>query len=188
MTLFNIILIAFSLAMDSFAVSLSNGLLLKEIKIKNGLKVGLFFGFFQFIMTIIGYFFGNFLGKPFFVFNYWICFIFLVLIGSKMIIESFKKENTNIRDTKNILSVQNLTILAIATSIDALAVGISFSILKVDILISSIIIGIIAFLLSFLGIIIGKKIGGNFSKNAEKIGGIILIIIGIKIIIEYLFF
>ncbi len=188
MSLFNVILIAFSLAMDSFAVALSNGLLLKEIKIRNGIKVGLFFGFFQFIMPIIGYFFGNFLGKPFFAFNYWVCFIVLVLIGSKMLIESFKKERNEIRDTENILSAKNLIILAIATSIDALAVGISFSILKVDILISSIIIGIVAFLLSFLGVILGKKIGGNFSKNAEKIGGIILIIIGIKILIEYLFF
>ena len=187
MSFYNIILIAFSLAMDSFAVALSNGLLISEIKLKNGIKVGLFFGFFQFIMNVIGYFFGNFFGKPFFAFNYWVCFIFLVLIGSKMVIESFKNDN-NIRDENNILSIKNLTILGIATSIDSLAVGISFSILKVNILFSSLLIGIIAFLLSFLGIIAGKKIGSKFSKNAEKIGGIILIIIGIKIIIEYLFF
>ncbi|MDE6181950.1 MAG: manganese efflux pump MntP family protein [Eubacteriales bacterium] len=187
MSLLNIIFIAFSLAMDAFAVSISNGLLLKKVRIKNGIKFGIFFGGFQFIMPIIGYYSGKIFEKQIIEFDHWIAFIFLTLIGGKMILDTFKEEE-NINDEKDILSIKNLTVLAIATSIDALAVGISFSILKVNIIISSIIIGIVAFILSFLGIIIGKKIGKRFSKNAEIIGGAILIFIGTKILIEHLFF
>ena len=103
-----------------------------------------------------------------------------------MIIETFKNDEDNVYDNKNILSIKNLTVLAIATSIDALAVGVSFSLINVNIFKSSLIIGIVAFIFSFLGILIGKKIGGLFSKNAERIGGIILIIIGFKILIQNL--
>ena len=188
MSLLNIIFIAFSLAMDAFAVSISNGLLLKEVKIKNGIKFGIFFGGFQFIMPIIGYYSARIFEKPIIRFDHWIAFILLTLIGGKMIVESFKNDDENIRDENEILSIKNLLILAIATSIDALAVGISFSLLKTSIAISSIIIGIVAFTLSLLGIMIGKKIGKVFSKNAEIAGGVVLIFIGSKILIQHLFF
>ena len=103
-----------------------------------------------------------------------------------MIIETFTKEENNICDDKNILSIKNLTVLAIATSIDALAIGVSLYVININILKPSLIIGIVAFIFSFMGILIGKKISNLLSKNAERIGGIILIIIGFKILIEHL--
>lgn len=188
MSLLNIVFIAFSLAMDAFAVSISNGLLLKEIKIKNGIKFGIFFGGFQFIMPIIGYYSTRLFEKQIIQFDHWIAFILLSIIGCKMIYETFKNDDEKIYDENKILSKKNLTVLAIATSIDALAVGVSFYVLKTNILLASILIGLVAFILSFLGIIIGKKIGKIFSKNAERLGGAILISIGTKILIEHLFF
>lgn len=188
MSLLSIIFIAFSLAMDAFAVSISNGLLLTMIKLKNALKFGIFFGAFQFIMPIIGYYTAKIFEKQIIAFDHFIAFILLTLIGGKMIYETFKNEEHTEKDEKSILSIKNLTILAIATSIDALAVGVSFAVLSINILVSSLIIGLVAFVLSFLGVIIGKKIGAKFSNNAERIGGAILIFIGFKILIEHLFF
>lgn len=186
MSFLEIIFISISLAMDAFAVSISNGILLKKIKISYALKFGLFFGFFQFIMPIIGYYLTNLVGNKILMFDHWIAFILLNVIGLKMIIETFKKEENNICDDKNILSIKNLTILAIATSIDALAIGVSLYVININILKPSLIIGIVAFIFSFMGILIGKKISNLLSKNAERIGGIILIIIGFKILIEHL--
>lgn len=186
MSILEIFFIAISLAMDAFAVSISNGLMLENIKIKYAVKFGIFFGGFQFIMPIIGYYLTNLLGDKILKFDHWIAFILLTTIGLKMIFETFKNEENNMYDNKNILAIKNLTILAIATSIDALAVGVSFSVIKVNIFNSSLIIGIVAFIFSFLGVIIGKKIGNLLSKNAERIGGLILIFIGFKILIEHL--
>ncbi len=186
MSIVEIIFISISLAMDAFAVSISNGMLLEKIKAKYAIKFGIFFGFFQFIMPIIGYYLTNLLGKQILNFDHWIAFILLNIIGFKMIIETFKQEENNISDDKNILSIKNLIVLAIATSIDALAVGVSFSVIKVNIFMPSLIIGIVAFIFSFVGVLIGKKISSLFSKNAERIGGLILIIIGFKILIEHL--
>ena len=183
-----IIFIAISLAMDAFDVSISNGILLPNIKIAYAIKFGIFFGSFQFIMPIIGYYLTNLLGDSILKFDHWIAFILLNVIGLKMISETFKKEEKeNIYDKKNILSIKNLTVLAIATSIDALAVGVSFSLIKVNIINASLIIGIIAFIFSFLGVLIGKKLGNLLSKNAERIGGLILVFMGFKILIEHLF-
>lgn len=187
MGILEIIFIAFGLAMDAFAVSISNGLLLKKININSAVKFGLFFGGFQFIMPVIGYFCGKIFSSSIERFDHWIAFILLNIIGIKMIMETFKEDEDNVYDDKNILSIKNLTVLAIATSIDALAVGVSFAVIKVSIFKASIIIGIVAFMLSFLGVIIGKKIGSMFSKNAERIGGFILIFIGFKILLEHLF-
>ncbi|WP_317367437.1 manganese efflux pump [uncultured Tyzzerella sp.] len=186
MSILEIIFISISLAMDAFAVSISNGMLLKKIKISYALKFGIFFGFFQFIMPIIGYYLTNLLGEEILKFNHFIAFILLNTIGFKMIINTFKKEKNNIYNDKNILSIKNLTVLAIATSIDALAVGVSFFVINLDIFRPSLIIGIVAFIFSFIGALIGKKIGGLLSKNTERIGGLILIIIGFKIFIEHL--
>lgn len=186
MNFLEIFFISISLAMDAFAVSISNGMLLKNIKIKYAIKFGIFFGSFQFIMPILGYYLTNFLGESLLKFNNYIAFALLNIIGLKMIIETFKNEKDNIYDNSNILSIKNLTILAIATSIDALAVGVSFSLINVNIFKSSLIIGVVAFIFSFLGVLIGRKISGLFSKNAERIGGVILIIIGFKILIQNL--
>lgn len=188
MGIISIFLIALSLAMDAFAVSVSNGLLLKNIKISNAIKFGVFFGVFQFIMPILGWVFAKNFSSVIKSFDHWIAFSLLVLIGGKMFIDTFKNEDElNIKDEVNILSIYNLTILAIATSIDALAVGVSFALIDINIWFSSSVIGIVAFILSFLGVIIGKQIGFIFQKNAERAGGIILIFIGTRILIEHIF-
>lgn len=178
--------IAVGLAMDAFAVSVSNGITIKKLKFSHAFKFGFFFGAFQFFMPIMGWFFASKFSEQIKAFDHWIAFILLFLIGFNMIIESFKTEN-NIYDNENILSLKNIIILSIATSIDALAVGISFAFFRINIYISSIIIGIVAFIFSFFGVIIGKKIGKYLNKNAERIGGIILITIGLKILLEHLF-
>ena len=187
MSLLNIILIAFSLSMDAFAVSISNGLILKKDKINAALKFGLFFGLFQFIMPLIGFYAASLFQSQIEALDHWIAFVLLFTIGSKMIHETFKKDE-DAKNDESVTSLKNLIMLAIATSIDALAVGVSFAFFDINIFASSAIIGLITFALSFFGVIIGEKIGYKFSKNAERIGGAILIIIGFKILIEHLFF
>ncbi|MCI8804984.1 MAG: manganese efflux pump [Clostridiales bacterium] len=187
-----ILFIAIGLAMDALAVSVSNGITLKKIKVKYALKFGLFFGVFQFIMPIIGWFCAKNFKNAIENFDHWVAFILLLIIGGKMFLESFKTEKENVTNNKNILSFYNMTILAIATSIDALAIGVSFAFLNnsqetLDIWQSSAIIGIVAFTMSYAGVYLGKKIGGLIEKNAERTGGVILIGIGVKILIEHLF-
>ena len=187
-----ILFIAIGLAMDALAVSVSNGITLKKIKVKYALKFGLFFGVFQFIMPIIGCFCDKNFKNAIENFDHWVDFILLLIIGGKMFLESFKTEKENVTNNKNILSFYNMTILAIATSIDALAIGVSFAFLNnsqetLDIWQSSAIIGIVAFTMSYAGVYLGKKIGDLIEKNAERTGGVILIGIGVKILIEHLF-
>ena len=183
-----IFFIAVSLAMDAFAVSVSNGLMLPKIQIKHAIIFGLFFGVFQFIMPLIGWACGSRFSQYIVNVDHWVAFVLLSLIGGKMVYETFKDDENNVRDEKNIMSFSNLTILAIATSIDALAVGVTFALVKVNVLSASVIIGIVAFILSFVGVMLGKKIGSVFQTYAERIGGLVLIGIGIKILIEHLFF
>lgn len=185
-----IFLIAIGLAMDAFAVSISNGIVLKKIEFKHALKFGLFFGIFQFIMPVIGWLCAKNFREAIESFDHWIAFILLLIIGGKMFLESFKDENENISDNKNILSFYNMTVLALATSIDALAVGVSFAFLNsekgLNIWQASLIIGIVAFVISYTGVYLGRKIGEFMQKNAERAGGIILIGIGVKILAEHL--
>lgn len=192
MNFFAVFLIAISLAMDAFAVSISNGLALSKVKPMHAVKFGLFFGIFQFIMPLIGYLCSKNFSGAIEEFDHWIAFILLVLIGGKMFIETFKNDDISVANKDEvILSFKNLTVLAIATSIDALAVGVSFAFVGegkgLGILEASAIIGIVAFVLSFIGAMLGRKIGDLFQKNAERIGGLILIGIGCKILIEHLF-
>lgn len=187
MDLLTIFLIAVGLAMDAFAVSISNGLLLNKINFISAFKFGFYFGSFQFIMPIAGWFAAREFSNQIKAFDHWVAFILLVIIGGKMFFETFNgEESLNIRSEKNILSASNLTVLAIATSIDALAVGVSFALTDTNIFYSSIIIGLVAFTLSFIGVLLGKKIGSLFKKNAERLGGLILIVIGVKILLEHL--
>ena len=164
-----IFLIAVSLAMDAFAVSVSNGLALEDIKPVHGLMHGAYFGFFQFLMPLIA-------------------FILLALIGGNMIKESFDEEDEDESRTDRLLAPGHMIMLAIATSIDALAVGISFSFarLSVGILQACLIIGCVSFVLPFCGVYLGKFIGGVFQKYATRVGGLVLIFIGIKILLEHL--
>ncbi|MCL5795277.1 MAG: manganese efflux pump MntP family protein [Patescibacteria group bacterium] len=173
--------IALGLAMDSFAVSVSSGSIIKQHHINNTLKIALFFGFFQGIMPLLGWLIGISLNELFSVIDHWLAFCILTFIGVKMIIESKKLESDF-----DPLNTYILTTLALATSIDALAVGLSFSLLRISIIIPAVIIGVVTFVLSFFGVIIGKKFGHLFQGSIEIIGGIILVIIGLKILIQHL--
>lgn len=177
------ILIALSLAMDSFSVSIARGLTNPQTKLfVEALKVGIFFGFFQAIMPVFGWLAGVTIIDFISDFDHWIAFGLLTFIGVRMMYESTKIESTKIVSSSNI-SV--LLMMSIATSIDALAVGLSYSFLEVSIVTPAIVIGVITFSLSFLGVYIGQRFGSFFEKIG-LVGGLILIIIGIKILTEHL--
>lgn len=188
MSLISIILIGIGLSMDAFAVSVTVGINTNNNdKVKMALKSGAFFGVFQGIMPLIGWAMGisfaEYIGKV----DHWIAFILLTFIGGKMFIESIKgkDENNDTSDNKEYTN-KEFFVLAIATSIDALAVGISFAFLNVNILSATIIIAIITFILCILAVYLGKLIGGIFKSRAEMLGGIILVLIGVKILMEHL--
>ena len=184
MDIISIIFIAFGLAMDAFAVSITSGLTIKSLKIKNALKIAIFFGLFQAIMPIIGWLAGLSFRDYISSIDHWIAFGLLSVIGSKMIYESFHMESN--KRKINQLNVYVLLIFSVATIIDALAVGLSLSFLKVSIVFPALIIGIVTFLLSILGVYIGNRFGHYFERKIEMIGGLILIFIGIKILFEHL--
>ena len=178
MSIIEMLCIAISLASDAFAVSLCKGMSIKNINIFDCLKIALYFSIFQMIMPVIGFVIGiKYAG---FVFKYSkiIVFIFLTIISLKMISESKEDSKCNAS-----LDMKEMIILSIATSIDALAVGISFALLQVSIYIPIIFIGIVTFILCFFGSYIGNKFGDKYKGKAELVGGIILIMIAFKIII-----
>ena len=177
------LLIAIALAMDAFSVSLTKGFTLKKITKSQVLWFAIFFGGFQALMPVLGWLGGIQLEWLITIFAPWIAFILLLLIGSNMIKESFSSDEEE--DSSDKFSFKELTLLAIATSIDAFAVGIAIALLKDPILISSAIIGIVAFLFSVAGIFIGKKIGHFVGDKFQILGGVILILIGIKILLGF---
>jgi len=184
MNFLTIFLTSLGLAMDAFVVSIGGGIALKKnLKIKDAIIIATFFGLFQFFMPILGWTCGLLFRDFILNFDHWIAFGLLALIGSKMIYESLNDESEESVDFR---SFSVLLTLAIATSIDALAVGLSFSVLKTPIITASSIIGIITFFLCVLGVFIGEKFGHLFDKQAEIIGGLILICIGTKILLEHL--
>lgn len=192
MSFFSIFMTGIGLSMDAFAVSLAKGICLKENELKYSLRVSLFFGGFQALMPLLGWWVGRYFESYIKSFDHWIAFILLAIIGGKMLIEAIKElkstEDTEIAAEceRDEFSYKKLTILAIATSIDALAVGVSFAFLSVSIIPSITIIGITTFVLSFFAVFLGKKLGEYMQSYAEIIGGVILIGIGIKILIEHL--
>jgi len=186
MGLTEIIIIAIGLSMDAFAVSITLGLSVKKPKIKEILIPGIYFGFFQMLMPLIGYLAGiNFAGK---IQNsdHWVAFVLLGIIGGKMIKESFCDDDDKVNE--NSFLFLKMLLLAIATSIDALAVGITFAFFEINILKTIIIIGLTTFVISICGVKIGNIFGTKFKSKAEFIGGAVLIILGFKILIEHLFF
>lgn len=183
-----LILTALSLAMDAFSVSISNGLCMKKVTIKEALKIGLFFGVFQGIMPLIGYFGGTLFSSFIESVDHWIAFVILSFIGLKMINEAVEKIKRPESCPTESLTTKTLFLQAIATSIDALAVGVGFAALNMDIFFAASVIMIITFVLSFFGVFIGKKVEGTFKEKAEIFGGLVLIGIGVKILIEHLFF
>ncbi len=177
-----IILIAIALAMDSFSVAITRGFTNTKPKmLAEALKIGFFFGTFQAVMPIIGWLAGISITDIISDFDHWIAFGLLTIIGARMIYESLSPKSEKIASSS---SLKVLVILSIATSIDALAVGLSLSFLEASIIEPAIIIGIITFSLSFLGVYIGKKLG-NY-KKIGVLGGIILIVIGLRVLIEHL--
>ena len=184
MSTFAIILVAVGLSMDAFAVSVCKGLNMKQIDYGKTLLIGLFFGGFQALMPLIGWLIGYKFQRHIENFDHWIAFLLLGFIGAKMIYESFKEDEDDSSDT---LKLSELFILAIATSIDALAVGIAFAMLiDINIFFSVAIIGLITFILSVFGVFIGNKFGSVYKNKAELAGGIILIVLGLKILLEHL--
>lgn len=183
MDFISIILIAIGLSMDAFAVSVSNGIVLKKVTALNSIKTGVFFGAFQAFMPILGWFLGNTFCMYIESIDHWLAFGLLSFIGANMIYESLKEEENEYRNPN---STKVLLVMAIATSIDALAVGVSFSMLQANIFIPAIVIGTITFIISSIGVFIGKKVGKLFKKNAEIFGGIILIIIGFNILMHHM--
>lgn len=187
MDLISTIVLACGLAMDAFAVSISSSIVLKEIKWSHALKFGLFFGVFQAGMPLIGWLAGIGFRSLIQGIDHWIAFGLLVLIGGKMIRESFKKDETDCNSpANNPLKFHVLLGLSIATSIDALAAGVSFGLLKLNIVTVITIIGAVTFALSTLGARIGKRLGSRFGERVELLGGIILVGIGVKIVIEHI--
>ncbi|MDR2940618.1 MAG: manganese efflux pump MntP family protein [Clostridiales bacterium] len=181
MGLTELLLTAIALAMDAFAVSVTNGASLKNIKTLDCLKIGLYFGLFQFLMPILGFSLAFSFKEYILDYDHWIAFFLLLFIGAKMIKESFEKGSAD----DNIMSTKNLLILAIATSIDAMAVGITLALTTSNILYPAAIIGLVAFAFSFFGAKLGNKIGEFFKTGAEWVGGLILIGIGLKILLEH---
>ena len=183
MELFEIIAIGIGLSMDIFAVSICKGLSMKKLSFKKIIIIAIYFGLAHALAPVVGYFLGStivgFVSKV----DHWIAFILLAIIGGKMIKDSTDKETDKRNDKVDIKTMLPLTI---AVSIDALAVGMTFAFFETNIVLAVSIIGIIAFIISILGAIIGNKFGDKFQNKAELSGGIILIIIGIKILIEHL--
>lgn len=180
---FELFLIALGLAMDSFSVSISNGLTANVFKKSKAITIALFFGFFQGIMPVVGWLAGESIANYISAFDHWVAFSLLTIIGVKMIHESFSNKPNNFLNTYNF---KVILILSVATSIDALAVGLSFSFLNISILSPALIIGVITFSLSFFGVYIGKRFGKILKNKIEVLGGLILIVIGVKILLEHL--
>ena len=185
MTLFELFVIAVGLSMDAFAVSICKGLSMQKMSWKKALVVGLYFGGFQAGMPLLGYFLGSRFQEKIMAFDHWIAFILLCLIGVNMIRESFSKEE---EQTDASISFRSMVPLAVATSIDALAVGVTFAFLRVEIVPAVSFIGIVTLLLSMAGVKAGNVFGSRYKSRAELVGGIILVLMGVKILIEHLFF
>lgn len=183
MDIFSMFFLAVGLAMDAFSVSITRGMLLK-CNFKYALTIALFFGGFQALMPVLGWLAGEQLAVVVELWAPWIAFLLLFLIGGKMIYEGLFQEEDE--EVCQIFSIKDILILSVATSIDAFAVGVTFAFLNTPILLPILIIGLVTFGLSFLGVYIGKKVGHLFEGKIEILGGLILIGIGLKILMEHL--
>ena len=182
MGIISILLIAVGLAMDSLAVSISGGIVMRPFCLRQSFRLAFTMGLFQGGMTLLGWLMGVSFSSYITAFDHWIAFILLGFLGGKMIYESFEEEETTISS----FSTKTLLTLGVATSIDALAVGVSMAFLKTSIYFPAFIIGFVTFTLSLIGVISGYRFGKIKGINVELLGGIILIAIGIKILIEHL--
>ena len=185
MGLIELFLIAVGLSMDAFAVSVCKGLAMPKCTFKKAAIVGLWFGGFQALMPAIGYILGAQFQETIASIDHWIAFVLLALIGGNMIHEALDNDE---EEANASLDVKTMFLLAVATSIDALAIGITFAFLKVNIIPAVCFIGIVTFIISFAGVKIGNVFGARYKNKAEIVGGVILILLGLKILLEHLGF
>lgn len=185
MSLIELFLIAVGLSMDAFAVAICKGLSMQKMNPRHALIIGLYFGGFQAFMPFLGYTLGVHFQNAITSYDHWIAFILLVIIGGNMIKESLSREEDSCDAS---VAFKDMVVLAVATSIDALAVGVTFAFLRVQIVPAVSFIGIITFLLSIVGVKVGTIFGAKYKSKAEFAGGAILIAIGVKILLEHLFF
>ena len=185
MGLIELFLIAVGLSMDAFAVSVCKGLAMPKCTFKKAAIVGLWFGGFQALMPAIGYILGAQFQEAIASIDHWIAFVLLALIGGNMIHEALDNDE---EEADASLDVKTMFLLAVATSIDALAIGITFAFLKVNIIPAVCFIGIVTFIISFAGVKIGNVFGARYKNKAEIVGGIILILLGLRILLEHLGF
>ena len=185
MGLIELFLIAVGLSMDAFAVSVCKGLAMPKCTFKKAAIVGLWFGGFQALMPAIGYILGAQFQEAIASIDHWIAFVLLALIGGNMIHEALDNDE---EEADASLDVKTMFLLAVATSIDALAIGITFAFLKVSIIPAVCFIGIVPFIISFAGVKIGNVFGARYKNKAEIVGGVILILLGLKILLEHLGF
>ena len=185
MGLIELFLIAVGLSMDAFAVSVCKGLAMPKCTFKKVAIVGLWFGGFQALMPAIGYILGAQFQEAIASIDHWIAFVLLALIGGNMIHEALDNDE---EEADASLDVKTMFLLAVATSIDALAIEITFAFLKVNIIPAVCFIGIVTFIISFAGVKIGNVFGARYKNKAEIVGGVILILLGLKILLEHLGF
>jgi putative Mn2+ efflux pump MntP len=184
MSIWELFVLAVGLSMDAFAVSVCKGLAIGKITVKDAAVVGLWFGGFQALMPLLGYFLGSRFAKYITEYDHWVAFILLALIGINMIRESFSKKE---EEADSSLGFKKMFLLAVATSIDALAVGITFAFLENTNIIAAVsFIGIVTFIISAVGVYIGSKFGAKYKNKAELAGGIILVLLGLNILLQHL--
>lgn len=189
MGIVELLLTGVGLAMDAFAVSVCKGLSMKKIRYGHAVVIALFFGGFQALMPFLGWALGTQFKDYIISIDHWIAFVLLAIIGGKMLKEAFSSDKEEVAqecEQGERMNYKELFLLAIATSIDALAVGVTFAFLNVNIYLAIAIIGVVTFLLAFAGVVIGNIFGSRFEKGAQIAGGAILIGIGLKILLEHL--
>lgn len=185
MTFWALFLIALGVSADAFAVALTKGVHMRKFNLRHALIIALTFGAFQALMPVIGWLVGTQFARYITEFDHWIAFGLLVIVGGKMLWEAFSAHEDTERDTDS-LDVRQLLLLAVATSIDALAVGITFALVPVSIVSAATLIGVTTAVFAFLGVIIGRRAGARFGKPAEIVGGLVLILIGTRILLDHL--
>lgn len=183
MNIIELFLLAAGEAMDASVVSMAKGTATRQLSFRHYMSVGLWFGGFQAAMTLIGYFVGAHFASFIAAYGYWVAFALLLFVGAEMIKNAFSKDEAKADANYSVIP---MLLMAVATSIDALAVGVSFAFIEVDIWLAAIIIGVVTFVFSAAGLKIGNIFGNRYNRSAELVGGIILIALGIKILLEQL--
>lgn len=183
-----LMLLALSLSMDAFAVAIANGIAARQVRTWDALKTGLFFGFFQGAMPMLGYCLGGTVSRYMEVVNHWIAFGVLSVIGVKMMMDAIRDERRyeDGEGERSPFSNKRLLMMAVATSIDALAVGLTLALLEVSMIQSALTIGVVTFSLSAIGVLLGRLLGCAFRRGAQIAGGVVLVLIGVRILMEHL--